>query len=124
MKKLIAGNWKMNGSLAAARMLANAVIEGLEKEKSLSDRCDILICPPFVHLGVACQALDHKNAPLWLGAQDCSERENGAVTGDISAAMLRDCGVRAVILGHSERRQPWIWDYMSETRRLSVRSTA
>src|SRR5688500_18331380 len=98
MKKLIAGNWKMNGSLATARMLANAVIEGLERDKSLLERSDILICPSFVHIGVARQARDHRNASFWLGAQDCSERENGAFTGDVSAAMLRDCGVRAVIL--------------------------
>lgn len=95
----------MNGGLAAARMLAMAVIEGIEQDKTLLERCDFLICPPFVHLGVVRQALDHKNASIWLGAQDCSERDNGAFTGDISAAMLADCGVRAVILGHSERRQ-------------------
>jgi triosephosphate isomerase len=95
----------MNGSVATARMLAMAIVEELDRDHALLERCDFLICPPFVHLGVVRQVLDHKNAPLWLGGQDCSERENGAFTGDISAAMLRDCGMKAVILGHSERRQ-------------------
>ena len=105
MKKLIAGNWKMNGNRAAAKALVQAILDGLESDPVLLDRCDFLICPPALHLAGVRQAIDHAHGAVWLGAQDCSEHDNGAFTGDISATMLDDCGVQAVILGHSERRQ-------------------
>lgn len=105
MKKLIAGNWKMNGNLAAARTLTMGILDGIEQDPALLDRCDFLISPPFLHLPGVRTAIDHAHGPLMLGAQDCSERDNGAFTGDVSATMLADCGVQAVILGHSERRQ-------------------
>ncbi len=93
-KKLIAGNWKMNGSLADAKALA----EALETPST----ADVCICPPYVHLGVVAAA---KSSGVALGAQDCALKDNGAFTGDISAAMLKDIGCSYVILGHSERRQ-------------------
>ena len=94
MKKLIAGNWKMNGNLAEAVALAQGIapVAGV----------DFCVCPPFVHLGAVRGVLPPH---LALGAQDCSERANGAYTGDVSAAMLADLGCRYVIIGHSERRQ-------------------
>jgi len=101
MKKLIAGNWKMNGTIEAARALTAALEGGLAATQSLHDRCDFVVCPPFVHLAAVGQGLK----TIALGAQDCVVAENGAFTGDISAAMLADCGARFVILGHSERRQ-------------------
>ncbi len=101
MKKLIAGNWKMNGSLAEAGTLVQEVVAGILGDSSLSGKCDFLICPPFVHLAAARSAL---GGSLMLGAQDCSARDNGAFTGDISARMLKDAGCKHVILGHSERR--------------------
>lgn len=104
-KKLIAGNWKMNGNLATARTLTAGILEGIEEDSTLLDRCDFLIAPPFLHLSGVRSAIDHAHGPVILAGQDCSERENGAFTGDISAAMLKDCGVQAMILGHSERRQ-------------------
>jgi triosephosphate isomerase (TIM) len=94
-KKLIAGNWKMNGTLAEAKALVLALGQG-------SDKADICVCPPFIHLGMVAA---HKSSSISLGAQECSSRDNGAFTGDISAAMLRDIGCSHVILGHSERRQ-------------------
>lgn len=94
-KKLIAGNWKMNGTQADAKALAMSIGSG-------SDKADICICPPFVHLGLVAGVKSHI---VSLGAQDCSPKDNGAVTGDISAAMLKDMGCSHVILGHSERRQ-------------------
>ncbi|MBI2234748.1 MAG: triose-phosphate isomerase [Micavibrio aeruginosavorus] len=103
-KKLIAGNWKMNGDLASALALTRGIVEGVNADPGLLQRCDVLICPPFVHLARVRANLGQPPLVM-LGAQDCSERENGAVTGDISAAMLADCGCGAVILGHSERRQ-------------------
>ena len=103
MKKLIAGNWKMNGDLASALDLTRAVAAGTTPDLRL--KCDFLICPPFVHLARVRANLGPEPHGIMLGAQDCSERGNGAFTGDISASMLADCGCGAVILGHSERRQ-------------------
>lgn len=85
----------MNGTQADAKALAIAI-------GSVSDRADICICPPFVHLGLVASV---KSSTISLGAQDCSPKDNGALTGDISAAMLKDIGCSYVILGHSERRQ-------------------
>lgn len=101
MKKLIAGNWKMNGSLADTGKLMQEIVAGLLADASLSGKCELVICPPFVHLAAAKGAM---GASLMLGAQDCSAHPNGAYTGDVSAAMLKDAGCRYVILGHSERR--------------------
>jgi triosephosphate isomerase (TIM) len=94
-KKLIAGNWKMNGTQADAKALAVAMGQG-------SGQADICICPPFVHLSLVAEV---KSSSISLGAQDCSIKDNGAFTGDISAIMLKDMGCTHVILGHSERRQ-------------------
>ncbi len=102
MKKLIAGNWKMNGSLSEVCNLMNALAEGLKSQPNLLNRADFIICPPYVHL-----ALAHSMLPqgMILGGQDCAAQDNGAYTGDISAKMLKDVGCQYVILGHSERRQ-------------------
>lgn len=102
-KKMIAGNWKMNGDLASALALTRAIAEGVNGDPRLAGLCDFVICPPFVHLARVRANLN--GAAIMIGAQDCSERDNGAFTGDVSAAMLADCGCGAVILGHSERRQ-------------------
>lgn len=99
MKKLIAGNWKMNGTLDSARALIAGIEAGLTPD--VMNTCDFVICPPFPHLMTAAQ----RGPGLALGAQDCSAHENGAYTGDVSAAMLKDLGCTYVILGHSERRQ-------------------
>lgn len=100
MKKLIAGNWKMNGSRDEVNQLAYDLMTGLSAEPS--DKFEILLCPPFVYL----DRMDKffKATPVSIGAQDCSPRENGAFTGDVSASMLADMGCSYVILGHSERR--------------------
>ncbi|MDB5490292.1 MAG: Triosephosphate isomerase [Micavibrio sp.] len=108
VKKLIAGNWKMNGDLGTALTLTREIVAGIDADPRLAGTCDFLLCPPFVHLARVRANLGQKNiesGSVMLGAQDCSEKDNGAVTGDISAVMLADCGVQAVILGHSERRQ-------------------
>ena len=93
-KKLIAGNWKMNGNMAEAVSLASSInpVEGV----------DICLCPPFLHLQ---KVLENLQSGVALGAQDCSRFKNGAYTADVSATMLSDIGVKYVILGHSERRQ-------------------
>ncbi len=101
MKKLIAGNWKMNGDLAAAKALIVDVEAKIAADHGILERCDFVVCPPFLHLGVVKENLK----AVHLGGQDCSDKKNGAFTGDISAEMLHDVGAQYVILGHSERRQ-------------------
>lgn len=97
-KKLIAGNWKMNGSLAANETLVKGLLAGLG-----SPVCQVALCVPSVYLA-QCQAL-MANGAMSLGAQDVSQHEVGAFTGEISAAMLQEFGVHYCIVGHSERRQ-------------------
>jgi len=98
-KKLVAGNWKMNGSLAANQALVQALRQGVGQPA-----CDVAVCPPSVYLGQLQQLLAGQTA-IALGAQDLSQHEGGAFTGDVSATMLKDFGVRYAIVGHSERRQ-------------------
>ena len=97
-RKLIAGNWKMNGSLVANQGLISAVAAGLPVA-----HCAVALCVPSPYLAQA-QAL-LAGSGIDLGAQDLSCHESGAFTGEISAAMLREFGVRYAIVGHSERRQ-------------------
>ena len=100
-KKLIAGNWKMNGLVREGTELAAAVAAGVKSE-SLNDKCDFLVCPPFTLLSIVGEAL--KGSGVALGAQDAHFAEKGAHTGDVSPVMLKDIGCSYVILGHSERR--------------------
>ena len=97
-KKLIAGNWKMNGSLAANDALLKAVIAGLG-----GVACDVALAVPAPYLAQV-QALAQGSA-VAVAAQDVSQHEAGAYTGEVSAAMLTNFGVRFVLVGHSERRQ-------------------
>jgi triosephosphate isomerase (TIM) len=97
-KKLIAGNWKMNGSTVANAALVQAIAAGMVK-----DDCLVAICAPAVYLGQL-QALVASTG-IETGSQDVSQHESGAYTGEVSASMLRDFGVRYCLAGHSERRQ-------------------
>ncbi|TSE34424.1 triose-phosphate isomerase [Tepidimonas charontis] len=99
MRKLIAGNWKMNGSLAANAELLQALRAALPAAPA----ADVAVCVPFPYLGQV-QAACTGSAIAW-GAQDVSVHVAGAYTGEVSAAMLRDFACRYVIVGHSERRQ-------------------
>ncbi len=104
MKKLIAGNWKMNCNLDDAKGLIADVINGIYQAQHLRETCEFLVCPSYIYLPTIRHAvLNH--GLLSFGAQDCSAEGNGAFTGDISAAMLKDSGAQYVICGHSERRQ-------------------
>jgi triosephosphate isomerase len=96
-RKLVAGNWKMNGRKADATALA-AAIAVLPK----AERAEILVCPPFVHLVSVADAL--AGSAVQLGAQDCHAAAAGAHTGDVAAEMLAELGCRYAIVGHSERR--------------------
>ena len=106
MKKLIAGNWKMNGSLATNEALLTALTHGLSAISS----CDVVVCVPALYLA---QVQSLKPVAIELASQDISPQASGAYTGEISAAMLKDFGVRYCLVGHSERRQ-----YHSETDAL------
>ncbi|MCY7318889.1 MAG: triose-phosphate isomerase, partial [Ramlibacter sp.] len=97
-QKLIAGNWKMNGSIAGNDALLRAVIAGMAGAS-----CTVAVCVPAPYLAQL-QVLRHGSA-LELGAQDLSRHEHGAYTGEVSASMLKEFGVRFCIVGHSERRQ-------------------
>ncbi|WP_237218955.1 triose-phosphate isomerase [Rhodoferax aquaticus] len=98
MKKLIVGNWKMNGDLAS-----NAALLQTLMPKITSATCTVAVCVAAPYLA-SVQALLSGSAMQW-GAQDVSQHEVGAYTGEVSAAMLRDFSARYVIVGHSERRQ-------------------
>ena len=98
MKKLIAGNWKMNGSLDANAALVAALLQDPQ-----AWACDVAVCAPAPYLAQLQTLL--KGSRLDLGAQDVSVHESGAFTGEVSAAMLKEIGVRYCIVGHSERRQ-------------------
>ncbi len=98
-KYLVAGNWKMNGSLAESRKLVAALCDGARPSATAT----MLLCPPHAYLTSVKHWL--ADAPLLLGGQDLSDREgSGAFTGETSGAMLADVGCSHVIVGHSERR--------------------
>ncbi|MBP8286866.1 MAG: triose-phosphate isomerase [Rhodoferax sp.] len=105
-KKLIAGNWKMNGNLTANAKLLGDILAGLSQPA-----CDVAVGVPAVYLA-QCQSVLAGTA-IDLASQDVSSHEAGAYTGEISAGMLKDFGVRYAIVGHSERRQ-----YHGETDEL------
>jgi triosephosphate isomerase len=99
MRKLVAGNWKMNGCAANGLALARELARRAAGE---APGADLLICPPATLLMAVRDAI--AGSAIALGGQDCHIRRQGAHTGDISAAMLKDAGCGHVILGHSERR--------------------
>lgn len=100
--KLIAGNWKMNGSLAANEVLVQGVRTGLAGALA-GGSVGVAVCAPSVYLAQLQGLL--QDSGIDLGVQDVSAHEQGAYTGELSAAMLQDFGVRYAIVGHSERRQ-------------------
>lgn len=107
-RKVIVGNWKMNKDFHETAELINELKVRL---KDFRNQADVVICPPFTSLIVAKTLID--GSPLKLGAQNMSEHEDGAYTGEVSARMLRAIGCEYVILGHSERRQ-----YFKESNEL------
>jgi triosephosphate isomerase len=94
-RKLVAGNWKMNGSRADLGELAPIAAAARE-----AGGVDVAVCPPFTLIGSAVA----RSGGLAIGGQDCHSEPSGAHTGSISAAMLKEAGARLVIVGHSERR--------------------
>ena len=98
-KKIVAGNWKMNMTLQEGVALAKELNEMLTAEKP---NCGVVICTPFIHLASIAPMLN--TDVLKLGAENCADKEKGAYTGEVSAAMVKSTGAQYVILGHSERR--------------------
>lgn len=103
--KLVIGNWKMNKSFDAAEDLISDIQDAIE---DWNLQTAVVLCPPFPYLELATDHADESN--FEIGAQNCSEFDNGAYTGEISASMLADMGVEFCIVGHSERRK-----YFNET---------
>ena len=103
--KIVAGNWKMNKTATEAAALVADIRQAVQDGKGT---VEVVVCPPFTDLKTAAEALQGSN--IGLGAQNMHWKESGAYTGEVSAAMLKDLGVKYVILGHSERRQ-----YFAET---------
>lgn len=97
-KKIIIGNWKMNGTNTETKDLLASI-----KEKITTDKIDVVICPSFVSLVTASDILQKDN--ISIGAQDVFYVETGPYTGEISVNMLKDIGVKFCIVGHSERRK-------------------
>jgi len=95
---LVAGNWKMNGSNAANAELVDGIVAGMPQ----SDSVELLICPPFPYL--AAMAAKLSGTGVALGAQNVSQHQAGAYTGETAPSMLSDAGCTYVLVGHSERR--------------------
>ena len=104
-KKIVAGNWKMNKTLQEGVALATELKDILAAEKP---NCEVIIGTPFIHLATVSELL--KDSVIAVSAENCANKESGAYTGEVSAAMVRSTGAEYVILGHSERRE-----YYNET---------
>ncbi|ALJ25106.1 triose-phosphate isomerase [Porphyromonas gingivalis] len=98
-KNIVAGNWKMNKTLQEGLALAKELDAAL-KGRTIS--CDVIIGTPFIHLASIAAAID--TTRIGVAAENCADKESGAYTGEVSAAMVASTGARYVIIGHSERR--------------------
>ena len=103
-KTIIAGNWKMNKTLSETKAFAEELKPMLGKHKW----CEVVICVPYVNIPAAVRLF--KDTRVAIGAENCHFESNGAYTGEVSAEMLKEVGVKYVIIGHSERRS-----YYNET---------
>ena len=113
-KKIVAGNWKMNTTVAEGLALAKGIVEKVEEVPA---DVTLVVAPPFTHLTTVAQVLEE--TPIRLSAQNCADEPKGAFTGEVSAAMLKDAGCAYTILGHSERRE-----YYGETSAKLVKKMA
>ena len=114
---LIAANWKMNTTYSEGVQLAQGVIDRLER--TWRRRCDVVLCPPFTVLRGVSNVIAFDKSWAQVGAQDCHWEPNGAFTGEVSIAMLKDLDCAYCIVGHSERRA-----YFGETDEVVARKTA
>ncbi len=97
-RPMVAGNWKMNLRRSEAAALARGLVDGVNAVKN----AEVLICPPYIHIADAESIVS--GSAVQLGAQNLSDQDGGAFTGEISGPMLKDYGCTHVIVGHSERR--------------------
>jgi len=104
-QKIVAGNWKMNNTLQEGIELAKGVNDIL---KANAPKCKVILGTPFIHLTEVVKTVDSKL--ISVSAENCADKEKGAYTGEVSAAMVKSTGAEYVILGHSERRE-----YYNET---------
>jgi len=95
---LVAGNWKMNGSVETIKPLVEGIKAGIDAVRN----AEMAVCPPYVYIPMVAEML--AGTRIGLGAQDVSDREAGAYTGEVAPGMLADIGCRYAIVGHSERR--------------------
>lgn len=101
-RKIVAGNWKMNGSVALTDSILCELTSDIELMANIDSTIDVTVFPPYPYLALANQLLE--NCPIRVGAQNVAATEGGAFTGEVSASMLSDCHVGHVLVGHSERR--------------------
>ncbi len=101
-RKIVAGNWKMNTSVAEGELLVKQLIF-LSNNFPLD--VDVIIAPPFTHLANVAKILKSEKSKIALAAQNCAHMESGAFTGEVSVNMLKELSCKYVILGHSERRE-------------------
>ncbi len=102
--RMVAGNWKMNKTLQEGIELANQL-----KNDVKNPNCAVVIGTPFIHLATVAELL--KGSPIKVAAENCADKEKGAFTGEVSAAMVASTGAEYCILGHSERRAYYHEDY-------------
>lgn len=106
-KKIVAGNWKMNNTISEGEKLTSEIVNMIKDE--VKSDVTVILCPPYVHLStVVKHTMDIAN--IHVAAQNCSQYDSGAYTGEVSAKMLASIGVSHVLIGHSERRE-----YFNET---------
>lgn len=98
-RPIVIANWKMNGDMRFTRRL----LQDFSKSWTGVHQAEVAVCPPFPYLAATQMLLEQTN--IYWGAQNMSERDDGAFTGEISASMLNDCGCKYVLVGHSERRE-------------------
>ena len=110
-KKIVAGNWKMNTTVAEGKALAQEIVAALD---SVPSDVQLIVAPPFTHLVTVAEVI--KGTPIALSAQNCADQTKGAYTGEVAVSMLKDAGCTYTILGHSERRE-----YYGETSEKLVK---
>ncbi len=113
--KIAAGNWKMNLDLEGGKQLASEVINMVKDE--VNKDVKVILIPPFTHL-TTIKSLIGTSPKVFLGAQNCHEKDSGAFTGEISTSMLKSVGVSYIVIGHSERRE-----YFNESDELLALKT-
>jgi triosephosphate isomerase len=111
---LVAGNWKLNGSLDSIKQLITGITAGEDD----TGKTQIAVCPPFVYIPVVADLL--ADSKIAWGSQDVSDRDSGAFTGEVAGAMLRDFGCTYAIVGHSERRSLYAEDDAFTARKFAA----